>query len=256
MAEPGSKLAVLGERLRRLRKQAGLSQVALARRMGLTGKGGHFLVGGLERGIFKRPTIPTIDRFLRACGARWMQLADVLDGVDSVPLNLKPPGRVALSDTAKEQAHAATAREARHYEREEARPVQAEPPKKEEVIRRADRLRNYRLVANVIEQAVGQMLRETPLPPLHYSLYYAVGRHLLGMLWRAVRTERGRQELVASAPILPERLARRLEQKDKDWTEQRLDLELTARVQALVLAWFLELLRQNPELFPGAAGVR
>jgi hypothetical protein len=119
-----------------------------------------------------------------------------------------------------------------------------------ELRRRAERLRTYRLVANMIEQAVGRLLGETDLRLAQYPPYRSVARHMLGLLWRTVRSARGRKELLAAVPGVPDKLAARVEKKDPDWQRQRLDLKIATQVQACVLAWFRELLRQHPEVFP------
>ncbi len=76
---PGVDSAIeRGRRLRGLRRTAGLKQEELARKMGLKGKGAWNLVGRLERGKVKHPTLKVLSRFLNACGASLADVADLL----------------------------------------------------------------------------------------------------------------------------------------------------------------------------------
>jgi len=69
----------LGSRLRELRRKAGLTQQALAVHMGLGGKGSHALVGRLERGQKEHPSLGLVADYLRACGAGFKDVIDILD---------------------------------------------------------------------------------------------------------------------------------------------------------------------------------
>jgi transcriptional regulator with XRE-family HTH domain len=68
----------LGRRLRGLRETAGLKQEEVARKMGLKGKGAWNLVGRLERGKVRHPTLRVLSGFLNACGASLADVADLL----------------------------------------------------------------------------------------------------------------------------------------------------------------------------------
>ncbi len=70
----------VGERLRLLREQAGLSQEAVAVLMGVPGAGGKSYVCWVERGYFKSgPGFVRLLDFLRACGCGIDAVLDILD---------------------------------------------------------------------------------------------------------------------------------------------------------------------------------
>jgi transcriptional regulator with XRE-family HTH domain len=69
----------LGTRLRDLRLKAGLTQLELARAMGRAGKKAGNLVGRIERGDERYPSLAVIADFLRGCRARFTDIVGVLD---------------------------------------------------------------------------------------------------------------------------------------------------------------------------------
>ena len=115
------------------------------------------------------------------------------------------------------------------------------------------RFRNYRTVAEVIEQAVGEELKQTDLMPASYAIYKAVARQALGVLWR----DTGRRTPGRPPKRTPTRLQDRLEARDARWRRQKLDLTLVKRVRGVVVREFTRLVRKRPELFStGNRGVR
>jgi transcriptional regulator with XRE-family HTH domain len=88
----------LGLRLRELRKQAGLTQGELARRLGRTGPGGKSYVCRIERGDFPGLGLHVVGRFLSACGVGMRDIADVLEGYISLPPVLEQRARQAVLD--------------------------------------------------------------------------------------------------------------------------------------------------------------
>ncbi|MEO0081381.1 MAG: helix-turn-helix transcriptional regulator [candidate division WOR-3 bacterium] len=76
----------LGERLRGIRKKAGLTQTELATLMGRNGTGAHNQISRLERGIQPFPSLALIADYLRACRARFADLLDILDSYTSQPV--------------------------------------------------------------------------------------------------------------------------------------------------------------------------
>jgi len=66
----------MGTRLRRIRTQRGLTQVA--GRMGLKGKSRWSFISRLEQGAIKGPSLDTVTRYLRACGAQFFEFYDLL----------------------------------------------------------------------------------------------------------------------------------------------------------------------------------
>jgi transcriptional regulator with XRE-family HTH domain len=84
----------MGRRLKEYRERARLSQAGIARRMGLTYKGGQSRVAKLELGRIPDPRISTIALYLRACGAKGYELRDVLDRLEppkASPVDREPP---------------------------------------------------------------------------------------------------------------------------------------------------------------------
>jgi transcriptional regulator with XRE-family HTH domain len=77
--------AELGARLRDLRLRAGLTQHGLAQAMGRTGKKAGNLVGRLERGDERYPSLGLVADFLRGCRAGFKDIIDILDFYTSLP---------------------------------------------------------------------------------------------------------------------------------------------------------------------------
>lgn len=76
-------LRALGARLRKLRTEAGVSQMELAEAMGFNPTHGYKYVLRLEKGLVANPTLRTLAGFLRACGAGWQSVSDVLPTLES-----------------------------------------------------------------------------------------------------------------------------------------------------------------------------
>ena len=115
------------------------------------------------------------------------------------------------------------------------------------------RFRNYRTVAEAIEQAVGEELKQTDLMPASYAIYKAVARQALGVLWR----DTGRKTSGRPPKRTPTRRQDRLEARDAQWRRQKLDMALVRRVRDVVVREFTRLVRKRPELFStGNRGVR
>ncbi|MGQ9708310.1 MAG: helix-turn-helix domain-containing protein [bacterium] len=69
----------LGKRLRQIRKKARLSLRAVARRIGRESKSYFTLLYRLEKGKIARPSINLIADYLRACGATFSDISDILN---------------------------------------------------------------------------------------------------------------------------------------------------------------------------------
>jgi transcriptional regulator with XRE-family HTH domain len=82
----------LGQRLRGLRLQAGITQQELAVLMGRQGKGNHRLVGMLELGKVPYPSLGFVADYLRACRASFVDIADLLEAYTSKPTVLEQRG--------------------------------------------------------------------------------------------------------------------------------------------------------------------
>jgi transcriptional regulator with XRE-family HTH domain len=84
----------LGLRLRSLRKRASLTQAQLARLAG--GSLDQALVSRLESGRHSNPTLSLVADYLRACRARFSEIADLLDEYTSQPRPVEREGSEAV----------------------------------------------------------------------------------------------------------------------------------------------------------------
>jgi len=90
----------LGERLRGLRLEAGLTQMELARAMGRVGKKAGNLVGRIERGDERYPSLGLVADFLRGCRAGFKDVLDILDLYTSLPTTQRQVFKKALARVA------------------------------------------------------------------------------------------------------------------------------------------------------------
>jgi transcriptional regulator with XRE-family HTH domain len=72
----------MAEKLRKIRETARLTQKDVALRIGIKSKSGRSVIGQLENGIVKNPTLRTILEYLRACGTSWSEFFQQLDAID------------------------------------------------------------------------------------------------------------------------------------------------------------------------------
>ena len=229
-----------GARLRELRLRAGLSQREVAERMGLRGKQARKSVSLLELGEGSDPTVSTIARFLKACGARWYQFCDVLEPVETAEVSMPEAAKELLPKQAIEQAEARAQEETWRYSKNQQEFFHLKPETPETRPESIRKFLTYRMLENVIQQGVLEVLRASPISTIMYPVYRGVARHILGLLWRKAKTEKGRAELMAELPKCPECICDKLDEKEPDWTDMGLDLELVAQVQAQVWAYFRE----------------
>ena len=82
-----------GQRLRAVRKRAGLSQRRLAELMGINCLGAHSVIGQLERGEVAHPALGIVADYLRACRASFHDLEDLLDNYTARPTLPELAGR-------------------------------------------------------------------------------------------------------------------------------------------------------------------
>ncbi|MEO0091525.1 MAG: helix-turn-helix transcriptional regulator [candidate division WOR-3 bacterium] len=73
----------MAELLKKMRLRAHLSQQQVAVRLGLSPKSGKKYISSLERGEIKNPTIGSILRYLKVCGASWSEFFSDLSAIDS-----------------------------------------------------------------------------------------------------------------------------------------------------------------------------
>jgi hypothetical protein len=133
------------------------------------------------------------------------------------------------------------------------------PGKQAEAVRK---LRNYRVVANIIEQEVSELLGRKQLPTIEYPRFKMVAREALGLLWRAARgsqsskvksqdeSEGGECRMQnAKCRVQNREIADKLAEKAEYWGMRKLDPELVREVQEAVVRRFGTLKETNPELF-------
>jgi len=83
----------LGQRLATLRRRRKLTQKQLAELMGRKGRGNFSMVSAIERGRMKTPSLRLVGDYLRACGASFRDVIDLLDRYTSKPTALEAAGR-------------------------------------------------------------------------------------------------------------------------------------------------------------------
>ena len=245
MAGRGFFTPEMGKRLRSIRIGAHLTQDEVANRMGLTGSRREVEVWRLEQGRSVNPTLERIALYLRACGARWSDFTSLLERIDTPQVDTPAIERSGFALSDRERLAAATLRQAYRFEQGLRFTSGEKPVHPERRTAVAAKLRNYRIAANIIEQAVEDELRQAELSPVSYPIYKAVARQCLGFLWRDMRRPARR----AARGTPDERLATKLAMKEDDWRRQKLDLALLKRVQQVVIERFRRLCEESPELF-------
>ncbi len=90
----------LAERLRVLRLKAGLTQMELARDMGRVGKKAGNIVGRIERGDERYPSLGLVADFLRGCRAGFKDILDLLDLYTELPTTRQQVFGKALEEVA------------------------------------------------------------------------------------------------------------------------------------------------------------
>jgi transcriptional regulator with XRE-family HTH domain len=68
--------------LKQRREKANLTQEEIAQRLGFSPKSGKMYISAFERGKKRNPSIDTILKYLRACGASWVEFFKELDRID------------------------------------------------------------------------------------------------------------------------------------------------------------------------------
>lgn len=82
----------MGRRLRELRLREGMTQQELAVLMGRQGKGNHQLIGKVELGKARYPSLGFVADYLRACRASFTDIADLLNAYTSQPTVIEQRG--------------------------------------------------------------------------------------------------------------------------------------------------------------------
>jgi transcriptional regulator with XRE-family HTH domain len=195
----------LRARLRELRERRGLTLRAMALLMDRPGRGAHVQLARLEKGGVKYPSINLIGDYLRACGAGFEDLLDLLKQYTSQRPVLKQKGDEAVAEVLKSlpraEQRAMLAWEKSTTEAREERT--AAVPEKKKRKPETDRQRLFRIIwsfihANwneVFEQKLYEELRklkgEVPRSERKHACDYA--RRCFGILTRYYRHEARRK---------------------------------------------------------------
>jgi transcriptional regulator with XRE-family HTH domain len=180
----------LGLRLRSLRKRASLTQAELARLAG--GSLDQALVSRLESGSHSNPTLSLLADYLRACRAKFSEIADLLDKYASQPLPVEKEGRKAVARVV-EVLPEQIGKEALAYDIKTtvARRAEKKPPlSSEERVKRvvnlaaaASRRKRLDILVKYLEGEIGHGLAATDRQYLHL---------LARKFWGALSSTRGR----------------------------------------------------------------
>jgi len=226
--------------------KARLTQQEVAERMGLVGKLRRKKIERLEQGKSINPTLSTVARYLRACGARWEAFTDLLHKLEPIPIPTHAIEQTEFKPEVKERIVRATKTQIDEFQKKLAyplRPTKPEAPAKQAAS--VARLRNYRTAINIIEQAVNQILAPTQTSVMGYLWYKALARDFLGILWHRAQKPEGKAELQQAMPKLPQSLIERFEKRVKKWEHYQLDPEIIGKIQAEVVSRFYKLLGQG-----------
>jgi transcriptional regulator with XRE-family HTH domain len=240
------------QRLRQLRLRAMLSLNEMADRLGTS----RIQIWRLEQGRSGNPSLGTISRYLRASGARWTEIGELLDRVPIPDIDLKPVQESGLSDWGKAKASRAAQAEVERYAKRLPFRRRIKPADTRKQSQMIARLRNYRLVTNIVEEAVLDALRDELNSGVEEHDCRKVARNILGALWRAMGNPRQQGELVKAARggfrVPPAPVVARLAAKSRTWRRMRFSPARLARIQRVVLERFRWLLDEHPELLPGS----
>jgi transcriptional regulator with XRE-family HTH domain len=202
--------------------------------MGLRSRQARKSVSRLERGDGADPTVSTITRFLQACGARWYQFCDVLEPMDNADVTVPDAAKELLSQQAIEQVETTAREETRRYARNQQEFFHLKPETPETRVESIHKFKTYRMLENVVQQGVLEILRNSPISVILYPAYRSVARHILGLLWREAKTEEGRAGLMIELPKCPAGICDKLDEKETDWC----DMGLTSSWWRRCRPWF------------------
>jgi hypothetical protein len=110
-------------------------------------------------------------------------------------------------------------------------------------------MRNYRIVANIIEWDVRELIWNLSVPVLQIGFYRDVAREVLGLLWQRVKGDAGRRELAARNQRPATALSDKLTERRWYWQSVGLDDDLVSKIQQQAFTRFGWLLETHPELF-------
>jgi len=201
----------LGSRLRQLRMRRGLSLRGLALLMDRRSTGSYNQMARLERGYVRHPTLNLIADYLRACGAGFEDLLDLLKAYTSQPPVLKVRGDAAVAELFKSlpgPEQRAMLKWERKVSAAQETQAAAQPGKKKPRVE-TDRQRVFRIVWSFIHanwnEVVEQKLHEflvrfkDAVPRSERRRACLHGRKLFGVLTRYYQSDRRRQNALALA---------------------------------------------------------
>jgi transcriptional regulator with XRE-family HTH domain len=248
----------MAERLKEIRRKAGLTQEEVAMRMGLGYRGGKAFVSLLERGDVADPHVSTLCLYLKACGAMMYEFFDLLNKVEYVLVDTTPIQSAPIDPTQKPKIARATKAQVEKFQKKLQYPINVKPALPERQRKAVEGFKRYRIQVNIVEQAVKEMLedeataaiaeqREPPVRYYDYYKYLALARKVLGALRK--RKER-KPMLQAQAegwkgprqmkpnPLLPQSLNPSFasEEVESYAREQQLNAEAAEMVSKLVIA--------------------
>jgi hypothetical protein len=175
------------------------------------------------------PSVRTIGLYLRACGARWSRLSDILDQVEPVKTDSAPIRQSGLDAEAQEELARRTQGQADRYLSRLAFPTGRNVLKPAQQAEMTARLSRYRAIANTIEQIVTDYLRDKPIPRADYVKYRVVARQALGELWRNERRKLKAPKAQGKRPK-----AAGSERYAANWQRLGVDPELAEQVRKIV----------------------
>jgi transcriptional regulator with XRE-family HTH domain len=222
----------LGQRLRDLRQRADLTQAGLAKLAG--GSLDQASVSRLESGVHSNPTLSLVAGYLRACRAKFSEIADLLDEYTSRPLPVEQEGRKAVTRVT-EVLPEKIGKEALAYDIKTAlaRRFEKKPPlSSEERVKRvvnlaaaASRRKRLDILVTYLEGEIGHGLVATDRQYLHL---------LARKFWGALSSTRGKLahvRLTRMARVVGEGVAAHvLSEKDVRLVRDRV-VELFSRLE-------------------------
>jgi transcriptional regulator with XRE-family HTH domain len=244
----------MGARLRKLRLAAMLTQDDVADRMGLKGKWRKMKVRRLESGRVRNPFLKTVNLFLQACGAGWSDISDLLMKPPSVPIDLKPIADAGFRPEITQRLEKAAKAETEEFiwktrYRGKGKPTDPKPLHPAKRQRVAERMRNYRMVAQIIEWDVRELIWDLPVSVWDIAYLRDVAREVLGLLWQRVKSDAGRREIAARSEEPPTALSDKFTERRWYWQSMGLDRDLVMKIQQQAYKRFGWLLETHPELF-------
>lgn len=167
------------------------------------------------------PGTRLIGRYLRACGKRWLEVADILDDVETLePAGQTIPGS-ELAEKDKAALSRAVKRQVERYAPSQAYPSRGRPRRIEDQHATVRRFAEYRRAVVLVEHDVTELLKTRLVPGIDYAKYKAAARQMLGRLWRGEPAS-----------------AREFAQQRAELVKKGLNSTLAKAVQALVRRWF------------------